>query len=402
VSRSLMVRLLETFFRRWYLYLVPLVILGVVGFLSISGTKSKFESTGTFNVEDSTVLSNLNGGSTNEAFGETPATTTSRQINSTLQTDQFIKDIATRSGLDQALQSGTITTQWIRSSLSAVPNGSNLVTIVSVNEDPQIAQRLARSTIDAYVQSVVDAASSQSTAATSFFGGLITTYQADVDTAQKALDDYVASHPGPAVGQRPENEQTQINKLNNAITLAQANLNAATSKNQDAELTTAQTKADVGQRLRLVDAPNLPLAPQPKMKKMIFSFGTFLALGLILAIGAAVLATLQNHTILSAADVKDRLGGVRLLAVVPEGGGRLMAATKVAKTKAPKAKSPKTKAPKNPPASRTRDTAPGQVKQLSARGRGPAAGAASTGTRRPRTAPGRQVGRATGKSGWPS
>src|SRR6476659_2030543 len=34
VSRSLMLRLLETFFRRWWLYVVPVVILGVLGFMS--------------------------------------------------------------------------------------------------------------------------------------------------------------------------------------------------------------------------------------------------------------------------------------------------------------------------------------------------------------------------------
>ena len=44
MSRSLMLRLLESFFRRWYLYLVPVVLLGILGFLSVSGTKSKFQS----------------------------------------------------------------------------------------------------------------------------------------------------------------------------------------------------------------------------------------------------------------------------------------------------------------------------------------------------------------------
>jgi hypothetical protein len=379
-----------------------MVILGVLGFLSVSGTKSKFQSTGTFNVETSTVLSNLSG-TNDQTFGETPASTTSKQINSTLQTDQFVKDIAARAGLDQALQSGRISTQWIRSSLTSVTNGANIVTVVAVNEDPQVAQRLAQATIDAFVQSVVDSASSQSTAAVSFFAELIKTYQSGVDNAQKALNDYVTGHPAPAFGQRPEDEQAEINKLNSDITQAQTSYNNAVSKSQDAQLSTEQTKADVGQRLRLIDAPKVPVAPQPKMKKMIFSFATFLVLGLILTIGAVTLATVLNRTFLSAADVKDRLANVRLLAVVPEGSLALAGAPRAAKAKAPKTKPPK--APKEPkkPVARTKDNPPAQIKQLPARSRGNAAsaGGPSKGATRPRTVPGRQVGRASGSSGWP-
>jgi uncharacterized protein involved in exopolysaccharide biosynthesis len=397
-----MLRLLETFFRRWYLYLVPVVILAVVGFLSLSSTKSKFQSAGTFNVETSTVLSNLSG-TNDQTFGETPATTTSKQINATLQTDQFIKDVAARSGLQKALESGKISTQWIRSSLTSVTNGANLVTVIAINEDPQVAQRLAQSTIDAFVQSVIDAASSQSTAAVAFFGDLIKTYQADVDNAQKALDQYVTSHPAPAFGQRPETELAEINKLNSAITQAQANYNSAVGKSQDAQLTTEQTKADVGQRLRLIDAPKVPLAPQPKMKKMIFSFGTFLVLGLILTVGAVVVATVLNHTFLTAADVKDRLAGMRLLAVLPDGSAAMVGSTRMARVKVPKLKTPKVKTPKRPAVPRSKEPAPGQVKQLPARGGAKPAGAGGPpkSAGRPRTAPNRQVGRASGSSGWP-
>ncbi len=364
MSRSLMVRLLESFFRRWYLYLVPVLLLGILGFLSVSGTKSKFESSGTFNVENTTILLHPERNGVEPTFGETPADTTSKRISATLGTDQFIKDVATRAGLDQALASGKITANWIRSSLSASANGSNLVKVAAVNEDPQIAQRLAQSTIDAYVQTVIDAASSQSTAAVSFFDDLIATYQGNVDQATKALNDYVASHPTPALGARPEDEQAELSRLNAALTQAQTALSSAEGKRQDAELSIEQTKADMGQQMRLIDAPALPLGPQAKLKTMIMSFATFLILGFILTIGALVVATVLNHTILSAADVKERLG-VRLLAVVPEGSGKPVRPAKAPKVKA--VKEPKEKAAKQPrrPAE-AGSGRPAQVKQLPA------------------------------------
>jgi uncharacterized protein involved in exopolysaccharide biosynthesis len=402
-----MLRLLETFFRRWYLYLVPVVILAVVGVMSVSGTKSKFQSVGTINVADSTVLSNLNGNNTqSNPFGDSPATTTAKQINSTLQTDQFVKDIATRAGLDNALNTGKITPKWIRSSLGASANGQNLVSIVATNEDPQIAQHLAQATIDAYVQSVIDAASSQSKAAVTFFDNLVTTYQGDITNAQKALDAFVSAHPAPALGQRPEDEQAQINALNSTLTQAQTNYNTALGKRQDAQLSTEQTKADVGQRLKLVDAPLTPLAPQGKTKKMIASFGTFLALGILLSVGAVVLATVLNHTLLTAADVKERLG-VRVLAVVPAGGAGALKPMKIAKVKAPKA--PKeAKADKDggrTGAQKPKQARPAPVKPIPASSgrRKPAAGtpAPTPAPARVRAGQARTIGRASGTSGWP-
>ena len=122
---------------------------------------------------------------------------------------------------------------------------------------------------------------------------------------------------------------------------------------------------------------------------MIMSFATFLILGLILTVGAVVVATVLNHTILSAADVKERLG-VRLLAVVPEGSG---GATRVAK--APKMKTVKAPKEKTAKPAKRSDTGSAQVKQLPAgarRGR-PAAG--SPATARGRSGAVRPAGRAT-------
>src|SRR4051812_28407061 len=91
VSRSLLLRLLENFFRRWYLYLIPIVLLAALGVMQVSGKKKAFQSVGTFNVESSTVLSSLSG-QTDQNFGwDTPAGATSKRIGSMFQTDQFIK-----------------------------------------------------------------------------------------------------------------------------------------------------------------------------------------------------------------------------------------------------------------------------------------------------------------------
>jgi uncharacterized protein involved in exopolysaccharide biosynthesis len=399
VSRSLMLRLLESFFRRWWLYLVPVVVLAVVGFMSVAGTKKKFESSGTFNVESSTVLSTLSGGNNQTSAFETPSETTSKRINATLQTDQFIKDIATRAGIAGALTNGTITPNWIRSSLTSATNGSNLVKVIAVNEDPAVAQRLASATIDAFIQTIIDSASSQSTAAVSFFDNLLTTYQTDVTNAQQALDQYVQAHPAPAIGIRPEDEQSEITRLNSAVTQAQTNYTTTLGKRQDAQLSTEQTKADLGARLRLIDAPQTPTAPQPRLTSMVFGFATFLALGLLVSGAAVVVATLMNHSLQTAADVKERLG-VRILAVVPDASGKRPPKAKVAKQ--PRVKP--AKEPKDAPAPTPNRTA--QIKPLKpAAVRKPAtpiATSTAATSARGRNSGTRRVSRASGSAGWPN
>jgi capsular polysaccharide biosynthesis protein len=395
-----LLRILESFFRRWWLYLVPVVVLAAIGFVSVSGTKKTYESSGTFNVENSTILSNLSGDNSQTNGFDTPATATSKRINATLQTDQFITEIAKRAGIDGALANGTITPGWIRSSLTSTTNGANLVRVIAVNQDPAVAQRLAQGTIDAFTQSIIDSASSQSTAAVTFFDNLLTTYQTNVANAQKAVDDYVAGHPAPAIGVRPEDEQAELTRLTTALTQAQGTYNATLGKRQDAELSTEQTKADMGQRLRLVDAPQQPVAPQARLKSMIFGFGTFLAVGILISLGAVVLATMMNHNLQTADDVKNRLG-MRLLAIVPDASGRRPAKVKPAKT----AKQPKVKAPKpaaQPPV--PTPTRNAQVKPLKpAAVRKPAAASsAPTPAARNRAATARHVGRASGSSGWPN
>jgi uncharacterized protein involved in exopolysaccharide biosynthesis len=400
VSRSLMLRLLESFFRRWWLYLVPIVVLAVVGFISVSGTKKVFASSGTLNVESSTILSTLTGDNSQTNSFDTPAAVTSKRINATLQTDQFVKEIATRAGIEGALANGTITPAWIRSSLSSAPNGSNLVRVVSVNEDPAVAQRLAQATIDAFSQSIIDSASSQSTAAVAFFDSLMATYETDAASAQKALDEYVQAHPAPAIGNRPEDEQSELTRLNAALTKAQENYNGTISKRQDAQLAIEQTKADVGERLRLIDAPQVPTAPQARFKSMVFGFATFLALGALLSIGAVVVATLMNHSLQTAADVKERLG-VRLLAVVPDSSGKRPARAKVAKQ--PKVKPVKTPATTPPPTpartAQVKPLKPATVRKPPT----PSTPAAPAGASvRGRNTGARRVSRASGSAGWPN
>ena len=388
MSRSLLLRLLENFFRRWYLYLVPVVLLGLFGIFSLAGSKKQFQSVGTFNVESSTVLSSLSG--TNDpTYGfDTPATSTSKRIAALLQTEQFVKEVAAKAKLDAAVAAGQITIEKIRSSIQASPNGANLVNVVAKSEIPAVAQALAGSTIDAFVQDIVDSQASQSDAAVTFFDGLLPGYKADVDKARQAVDAYTSSHPAPVVGNRSDDEQAELGRLNTDLSQAQSRYDDALSKKQDAQLSTEKTRADVGERLRIVDAPALPQAPLGSMSKLITSFGTFIVLGCILSVAAVVLGTLLDHTIRTPSDVSQM--GYRLLTVVPDAGGRQPKKAPAAKP----AKSKKEKTEARPAGGSKPATRPATPR---------VAGSAAprTGATPGRRQSPRPVGKAAGGSSWP-
>ena len=318
VSRYSVIRLLETFFRRWWLYLVPFVLLCALGAATVATKKAAYRSVGSVYVASGTVISKLTGN--DPGFGyDTPAAATAKQMNSQLQTDQFVKDVATRTGLDPLLTSQVLTVSKIRSWITSYAVGPNLLNVVVTTEDPTAAQRLAQATIEAFIQGVVDANVGDSEAATTYLDGLVQTYQGDLDDARGVLVAYLKAHPQPAgFGvTRPDDQLADINRLNADVDAAQTRYNAAISKREDARLTTESTKADVGRRLRTVDAPQVPLAPQSGKKAMVLGFAVFAVMGVLLVLACVVVAAALDHSIRFPSDLTSRLR-LAVFAVIPE------------------------------------------------------------------------------------
>jgi hypothetical protein len=106
-----------------------------------------------------------------------------------------------------------------------------------------------------------------------------------------------------------------------------------------------------------------------------------------------VIATLMNHSVQTAADVKDRLGA-RLLAVVPDASGKKPPKAKVAKQpKVKPAKQPKeAPAPTPPRAAQVKPLKPATVRKAGTPAAASARSSSST----------RRVSRASGSAGWPN
>jgi hypothetical protein len=171
--------------------------------------------------------------------------------------------------------------------------------------------------MDSYVQYVVNDNVSESQTAEQFFESQLPTYLQQLQTAQAALADYAAKHPGGSQDQRPLDEQIQIQQLTSAITQAQSQYTTATQKIEEARLSTETAKSDATQKLRVIDEPQTPSAPAPRITKAVTTVIVFMFVGFLLTCGAVVLGSVLDRSLRSADDVEELLQ-LPVLAVVPD------------------------------------------------------------------------------------
>lgn len=317
-------RLLETFFRRWYLYVIPLVLLTALGVVTVMGRGERYLTSGVILVNRDSLLNQLTSAQGQTQFGfDTPATYTSRQFNTLLGTEAFIQSVIKGAGLTTAIQTGVLTENGVRHSLSAAAQGDQLVVIAAASDNPDLSLRLAKSAIDSYLQFEVDNDVAQSQSTEKFFEQLLVPYQQRLDAAREDLSNYVAGHPAPVQNvSRPVDEQVEIQSLTDAVNRANDQLSTARSSLSSAQVASAQSSTDVAQRLRVVDSPEQPLAPQPHRRKDALTLMLFMVLGALVSAAALVVVTLLDRSVRNSEELESDLH-LPVLGTVPDSSGVL-------------------------------------------------------------------------------
>lgn len=311
-------RILEAFFRRWWLYMLPVVALSSLGAFSVLASGSTYFSAATLTVADSTLLSTLSDVRANPNYGyESPAEATSRRFNALLQTESFAAAVAKSAGLSSALTSGEVTLADVRRSVYAAPAGTNLLRVGASTREPSAAPQLVTAAIDEFVKLVVGSETSDSKAAESFYGELAVEYKVDVDKATQELDAFLAANPavGPEA-ERPEASRLELARLNEQLTRAEARYESVRGKSLDAQLATKQSEADVGQRLTVVDEPQDAVLAG-SLRQSVMSFAPWVVLGFLVAGVAVVGAAMLDNSVRTPLQVQERLG-LRSLAFLPQ------------------------------------------------------------------------------------
>lgn len=315
MTKRVLQRLLETFFRRWWLYLIPLVLFTGVGVYSAMGSGTGYRSVGVVDLSRDTLvqeLTELRG----EVYGyDSPATTTTRTLNSLLGTATFLGNVAERAGVLPDLESGLLDRTELRSWITTQADGDTLMQVAAITEDPDLSARVAEGVIESYVDYEVQGDIAESTAAEAFFDRQVETYQTELDAAQQELAEYAVANPS-LVDERPLDQQVQVDLLQNRVDLAETKVAGAQQQRDDSRLATEQAELDARQQFRMVDVPAAPEAPEPRLRKSVIVVALFFVVGLIMSVVAVVLGSVVDRSFRSSDEVEHLLD-IPVLTVVP-------------------------------------------------------------------------------------
>jgi capsular polysaccharide biosynthesis protein len=306
----------DSFFRRWPLYLLPLVLLVGVGVLQARKVTAQYRSGATLNVATNPLLSTTPLGNTGVYGFETPATATTRMINEQLNTDVFVRSVAEDAGLRAALDLHLVKISDVRARVGASSRGDRLLTVSASWSDARTATQLVNSVIKAYTDHVLAVETSQSSEAETYWTDLANGYTRDVADAQQKVEDYIVAHPAPKIGDRPTEETLALSYLSSAVTKAQTQLTNAETKISDAKLNTQQLTSQTTEGLQVVDPAEVPSAPQAIHRAQALALAVYLFLGFLLVVLMLVVSTLLDRAVRSVDDV-DRATGLAVVATIP-------------------------------------------------------------------------------------
>ncbi len=318
LTRRVMLNILEAFFRRPWLHLLPLILLSVLGAASVLSMTPQYRSVGTLNATGESLLNDLTDAANTPGLTfDPPAVVTARQINQLLTTDFFLTKVAQAAGLGTAIENGTLLKVQIRDFTGASADGDNLVRVGSTSRNPELSERLAKATMASYVDWVVESEVSESTGSADFLAEQVSETEAEVDAAWTDVQQYLLDNPAAESDDGLLAERLQLQRLRDVLNRAEERHEQALNARDAAELATAQARVVVQQRLQTVDEPEIPSAPEPRLRKAALTLFLFAAVGAVLSLALVVMTATLDRTIRVPNDITAKFG-LDVLAVVPD------------------------------------------------------------------------------------
>lgn len=296
--RLVLLKILESFFRHRWLYLLPIVVMTAAAGAAITMAKPLYSSSGSLYIQSASLVKSLNDlPSASASWWLTPSQVTVNQLKELLQTEAFVRPVVKGTPFETKLngtpdQLGQVISE-VSDSITVASAGDNLVAFSAEFEDAQIAYQLARQLPESYVLWKLNSDRQDSLAAQSFFADLVAPYQEQLDTARSALQDYIESNPAPVRGDRPELELIEIQRLQAEVAQAQTRVEEVRQKEESSRLAQIQAEQGVRQTYLIIDAPKQPTQRVNGVRTLLMSNILFIVVGIILSavgvIGSAVL-----------------------------------------------------------------------------------------------------------------
>lgn len=310
--RLVILRILESYFRHRWLYLLPIVLMIGLGTAFVLIKKPIYTSKGVLYVETQSYLASLTDVRDSHAsFWVTPGQVVSQEFNELLKTDAFVRAIIRQTDLEEVMDKGTTEVNELivetRKNIGTTAIGGNQLLVNAEHEDPVVAYQIVTAAIDGYLQWRINAGLVESEVAQVFFRDLIDSYEADLTAARAEMQRYLETHPIPLRGERPGVEVLEIDRLQAEIDLAASRYATALDKEENTRLSITQIESDARQTYFLIDAPHIPEEPNASLRNLALQVGIFVAVGVLLSGGLIVGTALIDRSFRLPVDVAHRL-----------------------------------------------------------------------------------------------
>lgn len=321
--RLVVFRLLESYFRHRWVYILPIVLMtGLSAYFILYRTEPKYISQGVLYVQDESLLASLTAiNDNNTGWWTTPSQAISKQVTDLLQTDAFVRAIIGQTQLESEMNQGNQVVSEIiattRKNIWVNTIGDNQISINAADENPELAYEFVNATIESYLQWQINARRGESESAQGFFSDLIKTYEVELSSAREDMKNFLRNNPAPIRGDRPGEEQLEIDRLQANIDLAATRYANALDKEENSRLAMAQIESDMRQTYFVIDAPKLPTESATSLKEIAINGAIFIAVGFLLSAGAIVGAAILDRSFRLPIDVEHRLN-LPVLAEIPD------------------------------------------------------------------------------------
>lgn len=300
-------RFLSTFIRRWYLYVLPVLLLPSVMFAYGTQRLSRYESTSYLFINEPSFLQGVSTGSYNSY--DTPAQNAASAITELLGSNTFAAKVgegtalATRYDTSTALGTDSLA-YFVRAEISVTPSttGPNALVIAAWDKSAHISQQLVTSLISQFIVSDNGRQLKIDTDAEAFYNQQLSNAKAQLNKDGKTISTYETNHPtssttGSAIDPQLTQLQAQYTQDSDAVTKLQATIGQI-------DLQKAAVLSGDSQSITVLDTASLPLAPIVNSKKLYTYVGLAALGGLVIAALMVGLVTLFNRKVHSKEDLR--------------------------------------------------------------------------------------------------
>lgn len=319
--RLVLLRLLESYFRHRWLYMLPIVLMIVVAGLFVTLSPRKYTSGGVLFVQNDSLLSRLVPIGNSGFSWVTAATMTANELNELMRTEAFVRFIVQRTVLEEYINQGPDeaeeTINMVRESVVVFADGEKLVRFGASHLEPEIAYQLALGTVEAYTEWKLNAERRESIVAQTFFAGQLEPLQEELQQARAELRNFIQNNPAPVRGERPEAEQMELDRLQSTVTEIADRVKETLENEEAARLALSKAESVANESYLVIDAPVLPRDPAVSKKDLIKTGIIFVVLGGVLSVIGVVGGMLLDRSIRFPIDVYHSLH-LPVLSMVPD------------------------------------------------------------------------------------